>query len=441
MPRLLRPLYMQVLLGVIIGATRGFLDPELGTAMKPLGDVFVSLVHLLIAPLVFCTVSLGVARVSSLGHAGRIGLTALVYFLVVSTFALVFGLVVGTLVQPGAGLHIDPATLSMKGLERYQPHQGAASGFIDMLVHMLPSSFVAPFVDGDVIQVVVLAVAFGAVMSRMGDRVAPLTALIDSLAQVLFGLVAIVMRVAPLGAFGAISFTIGRYGLHALVSLGWLVGSMYAAALLFVVAVLGPISAWCGIGIFRLIAYIKTELLVVVGTASSEAVFPQLTAKLERLGCSETVVGLVLPTGYSFNLDGGQIYLSLAALFIAQAIGVHLGASQLVTLCLVMIVTSKGSAGVSGSAFIALAASLSATDFLPVAGIALVLGVDRFMSEARALTNVVGCTVATIVVAKLEGEFDLAQAREVLRQDRAGTLEALPGTGRASDTSSGCIHG
>jgi aerobic C4-dicarboxylate transport protein len=427
MRRIMRPIYIQVLLGVIIGATLGFVAPATATQMKPLGDLFVSLVHLLIAPLVFCTVSLGVARVSSLGHAGRIGLTALLYFLIASTFALLFGLAVGLLVQPGAGLNIDPSTLSMAGLDRFRPKEGAASGFIDMMLHMLPSNMVSPFVQGDVIQVVVLAVAFGAVMARLGERAQPLAAFIASLTQVLFGLVGIVMRVAPIGAFGAMAFTIGRYGITTLVSLGWLVGSMYVAALLFVIAVLGPVCAWCGIGIFRLIGYIKTELFIVLGTASSESVFPQLTEKLERLGCSKTVVGLVLPTGYSFNLDGGQIYLSLAALFIAQALGIHLSFGQMATLCGVMVITSKGSAGVSGSAFIALAASLSATDFLPVAGIALVLGVDRFMSEARALTNVIGCTVATIVVAKLEGEFDVARAREILSYPRdAAALRPRP---------------
>jgi aerobic C4-dicarboxylate transport protein len=412
--KFLKLLYVQVLLGVAIGALLGFVSPTWATAMKPLGEIFVSLIRLLIAPLVFCTVAMGIARVSNIGHAGRIGFTALIYFMVVSTFALAFGLAVGAVVQPGAGLHIDPASLSMAGLEKYKPTENPARGFIDMLMHLLPSNFVEPFVKGDVIQIVVLAVAFGAVLSGLGEGGKPVAAVIDSFTQVLFGLVRIVMRLAPIGAFGAIAFTVGRYGVDALISLGWLVGSMYVGSLLFVVVVLGAILAWCHLSIFSLLNYMKTELLIVLGTSTSESVFPQLTEKLEQLGCSKTVVGLVLPTSYSFNLDGGQIYLSLAAMFIAQALGIHLSFEDMATLGLIMVITSKGSAGVSGAAFIALAASLAATNILPIAGLALVLGVDRFMSEARALVNVIGCAVATIVVAKLEGDFDVAYAKAVL---------------------------
>jgi aerobic C4-dicarboxylate transport protein len=384
--------------------------------MKPLGDMFVGLVHLLIAPLVFCTVCMGIARVSNLGRAGRIAVTALVYFLIVSTFALVFGFLVGFIVQPGAGMHIDPATLSMKGLEQYQPTESAASSFIDMLLRCVPTNFFEAFLKGNVIQIVVLAVATGAVLSGLGDRGKPVAAFIDSLMQVLFRLVRLVTNLAPIGAFGAMSFTIGKYGIHTLVSLGWLVGAMYVASVLFVVFVLGFISAvWCRLNIFSIIGYIKTELLIVLGTSTSEAVFPQLTEKLERLGCSTAVVGLVLPTGYSFNLDGGQIYLSLGALFIAQALNIHLSAEQIITLSIVMVIVSKGSAGVSGAAFVALAASLASTNVLPIAGLALVLGVDRFMSEARALVNVIGCFVATIVVARWEGQLDMERARGIGR--------------------------
>ena len=413
--RILGALYVQVLIGVVIGSVLGFLAPQLATEMKPLGDTFIGLIHLLIGPLVFCTVSMGIARVSNLGQAGRIAVTALIYFLVVSTFALVFGFLVGTIVQPGAGMHIDPATLSMNGLEKYQTTGSTAGSFVDMLIRCVPTSFFEPFLRGDVIQIVVLAVATGAVLSGLGERAKPLTAVIDSFMQVLFRLVHLVMYLAPIGAFGAIAFTIGKYGVHTLISLGWLVGAMYVASALFVVLVLGFISAaWCKLSIFDILSYMKTELLIVFGTATSETVFPQLTEKLERLGCSRIAVGLVLPTGYSFNLDGGQIYLSLGALFIAQALNIHLGAEQLVTLCIVMVIVSKGSAGVSGAAFVALAASLASTNILPIAGLSLVLGVDRFMSAARALVNVIGCVVATIVVAKWEGEFDLVRARAVL---------------------------
>ncbi|MEA2729800.1 MAG: aerobic C4-dicarboxylate transport protein [Acetobacteraceae bacterium] len=413
--RIFGALYIQVLIGVVIGSVLGFLAPQLATEMKPLGDTFIGLIHLLIAPLVFCTVSMGVARVSNLGQAGRIAVKALIYFLVVSTFALVIGFLVGLIVQPGAGMHIDPATLSMKGLEKYQPTESSAGSFVDMLMRCVPTNFFEPFLKGDVIQIVVLAVATGAVLSGLGERARPVTAFIDSFMQVLFRLVRMVMYLAPIGAFGAIAFTIGKYGVHTLISLGWLVGAMYATSALFVVVVLGFISAaWCKLSIFDILSYIKTELLIVLGTSTSESVFPQLTEKLERLGCSRMAVGLVLPTGYSFNLDGGQIYLSLGAMFIAQALDIHLGAEQLVTLCIVMVIVSKGSAGVSGAAFVALAASLASTNILPIAGLGLVLGVDRFMSEARALVNVVGCFVATIVVAKWEGEFDLARARAVL---------------------------
>ena len=413
--RIFGALYVQVLIGVVIGSVLGFLAPQLATELKPLGDTFIGLIHLLIGPLVFCTVSMGIARVSNLGQAGRIAVTALIYFLVVSTFALVFGFLVGTIVQPGAGMHIDPATLSMNGLEKYQTTGSAAGSFVDMLIRCVPTNFFEPFLKGDVIQIVVLAVATGAVLSGLGERAKPLTAVIDSFMQVLFRLVRLVMYLAPIGAFGAIAFTIGKYGVHTLISLGWLVGAMYVASALFVVVVLGFISgAWCKLNIFDILSYMKTELLIVFGTSTSETVFPQLTEKLERLGCSRMAVGLVLPTGYSFNLDGGQIYLSLGALFIAQALNIHLGAEQLVTLCIVMVIVSKGSAGVSGAAFVALAASLASTNILPIAGLSLVLGVDRFMSAARALVNVIGCFVATIVVAKWEGEFDLVRARAVL---------------------------
>ena len=413
--RIFGALYVQVLIGVVIGSVLGFLAPQLATEMKPLGDTFIGLIHLLIGPLVFCTVSMGIARVSNLGQAGRIAATALIYFLVVSTFALVFGFLVGTIVQPGAGMHIDPATLSMNGLEKYRPTESTAGSFVDMMIRCVPTNFFEPFLKGDVIQIVVLAVAIGAVLSGLGERAKPLTAVIDSFMQVLFRLVRLVMYLAPIGAFGAIAFTIGKYGVHTLISLGWLVGAMYVASALFVVLVLGLISAaWCKLSIFDILSYMKTELLIVFGTATSETVFPQLTEKLERLGCSRIAVGLVLPTGYSFNLDGGQIYLSLGALFIAQALNIHLGAEQLVTLCIVMVIVSKGSAGVSGAAFVALAASLASTNILPIAGLSLVLGVDRFMSAARALVNVIGCFIATIVVAKWEGEFDLPRAKAVL---------------------------
>jgi len=421
--KIFKLLYVQVLIGVAIGALLGFYRPHIATEMKPLGDVFIGLIHLLIAPLVFCTVSMGVARVSNLGQAGRIAVTALIYFLVVSTFALFFGFLVGIIAQPGAGMHVDPATLSMKGLEKYKPTGSAAEGFVDMLVRCVPTNFFEPFLKGDVIQIVVLAVATGAVLSMLGDRVKPVTAFIDAFMAVLFKLVRMVMYLAPIGSFGAISFTIGKYGIHTIISLGWLVGSMYVSSVLFVIVVLGFISAvWCKLSIFSILSYMKTELLIVLGTSTSETVFPQLTEKLERMGCSRAVVGLVLPTGYSFNLDGGQIYLSLGALFISQALGIHLSIEQWVTLCIVMV----------GAAFVALAGSLASTNVLPIAGLALVLGVDRFISEARALVNVIGCFVATVVVARWEGQFDLEKARAVLA-DKDNYDNPTVAIGSASD--------
>jgi aerobic C4-dicarboxylate transport protein len=327
--------------------------------------------------------------------------------------------------------------------KRYRPAHDAAGGFAGILAHIVPTNFIEPFLHGEIIQIVVLAVATGAVLSGLGERGKPVSDFVDSFMQVLFGLVRLVMRIAPVGAFGAIAFSIGQYGIHTLVSLGSLVGSMYLASVLFVVVVLGLISAlWCRLSIFSLLGYFRTELLVVLGTSSSETVFPQLTEKLEALGCSPTVVGLVLPTGYSFNLDGGQIYLSLAALFIAQPLDIHLSVGQLASLCIAMLVTSKGSAGVSGAAIIVLAASLSATSALPVASLTLVLGADRFMSQARSLVNVIGCIVATIFVARREGDFDVARAKAVIagsasnrRERMSGGAEAAPGCASADPIS------
>jgi aerobic C4-dicarboxylate transport protein len=408
-----RSLYLQVLVAIGLGILLGYFYPAAGEAMKPFGDGFIRLIKMLIAPIIFCTVVTGIAGMEQMKQVGRTGGLALLYFEVVSTLALVIGLVIVNVVKPGAGMHVDAASLDAGALAQYTG-PGKMQGTTDFLLNVIPTSAFDAFARGDILQVLLFSVLFGFALHAFGGRGGIVFEFIDKLSHVLFGIVAIVMKVAPLGAFGAMAFTIGRYGIGTLLSLGQLMACFYLSCLLFVVGVLGLIARVHGFSIFRYLRYIREELLVVLGTSSSESVLPRMIAKLEALGVRKSVVGLVIPTGYSFNLDGTAIYLTMAAVFIAQATDTPLDLTQQLTLLAVLLLTSKGAAGVTGSGFIVLAATLSAVGHIPVAGLTLILGVDRFMSEARALTNLVGNGVATIVVGKWCGELDVRRLQEAL---------------------------
>jgi len=416
-------LYVQVLVAIALGVLVGWLRPGWGTALKPLGDGFVKLIKMLIAPIVFTTVVIGIAGMKDLRKAGRVGGKAVLYFEIVTTLALIIGLIMAHLVHPGSGIHASTASMDTAVLDKTlagtRPH-----GIVEHLLAVIPQSVGGAFVEGDVLQVLLLAVLFGIALAGIGERGAGVVHLLEQLSQVIFAVVAMVMKLAPLGAFGAMAFTIGKYGVGTLGSLAKLMGAFYATALIFVFLVLGAVMRAMGLSIVKLLRYIREELVIVLGTSSSESALPRLMEKLERLGCSPSVVRLVVPTGYSFNLDGTAIYLTMAALFVAQAMDVELTSGDELRLMVVLLLTSKGAAGVTGSGFVTLAATLSTTGSVPVAGITLLLGVDRFMSEARALTNLVGNAVATIVVSKWEKELDVEQARAVLE---AGVpLEAPP---------------
>jgi aerobic C4-dicarboxylate transport protein len=398
-------LYVQVLFAIIIGILLGYFKPETADAMRPLGDGFIKLVKLIIAPVIFLTVSTGIAGMSDLKRVGRVAGKALIYFLVFSTVALIVGIIVSHIVQPGSGLHVDPRTLDNKAVASYvsKAHDSTITGF---LMNIIPGSLAGPLVTGDILQVLFVSVLFGVALALVGELGKPVLNLLNALAHPVFKMVAILMRAAPIGAFGAMAFTIGRYGIHSVINLAALVGTFYATAVLFVLVVLGAVARYNGFSIVRLVRYIREELLLVLGTSSSEAALPSLMQKMERAGCSKSVVGLVVPTGYSFNLDGTNIYMTMAALFIAQACDIHLSWGDQILLLLVAMISSKGAAGVTGSGFITLAATLSVVPSLPLAGMTLILGVDRFMSECRALTNLVGNATACVVVARWEGQLD-----------------------------------
>ena len=406
-------LYVQVLVAIALGVLVGWMRPEWGVALKPLGDGFVKLIKMLIAPIVFTTVTVGIAGMKDLKKVGRVGGKAVLYFEIMTTVALVIGLAMAHLVHPGSGIHGSVANMDTSVLDKTlagpRPH-----GVVEHVLAIIPNSFVGAFVEGDVLQVLVLGVLMGTALAGLGERGAGVVKLLEQLSTGIFAVVGIVMRLAPLGAFGAMAFTIGKYGVGTLGSLAKLMGTFYATALLFVFVVLGLVMRSMGLSIVKLLKYLREELAIVLGTSSSESALPRLMDKLERLGCSTSVVRLVVPTGYSFNLDGTAIYLTMAALFVAQALDVDLSPGDEVRLMLVLLITSKGAAGVTGSGFVTLAATLSTTGSVPVAGITLLLGVDRFMSEARALTNIVGNAVATIVVARWEKELDLETAKAVL---------------------------
>lgn len=406
-------LYVQVLAAIVLGALIGHFNPQLGVALKPLGDAFIKLVKMIIAPVIFLTVATGIAHMKDLGKAGATAAKAFGYFLVVSSFALVVGLVVANTLQPGASMHVDPATLDPSKVKGYAAKAETLS-VVGFLMDIIPSSVVSPFSEGNILQVLFFAIPFGISLALLGERGAPALAVLDSLGQAVFRLVAIFMRAAPIGAFGAFAFTVGSYGLKSIQSLAGLVATFYATSLLFVLVVLGAIAAASGFSILKLIRYLKAELLLVLGASSSEAALPSLMEKLESAGAGKSVVGLVVPTGYSFNLDGTNIYMTLAALFIAQALGIQLDLGQQLLLLGVAMLSSKGAAGVTGAGFITLAATLQVVPTVPLAGMALILGVDRFMSECRSLTNFIGNAVATLVVARWEGQLDRDKLRAAL---------------------------
>jgi aerobic C4-dicarboxylate transport protein len=414
-------LYVQVLMAIAIGIALGVLYPAWGEAMKPLGDGFIKLIKMIIPVVIFCTVVSGISGMHDAKKVGRVGGKAILYFEVVSTFALLIGLVIANVVQPGAGFNVDPASIDARSISGYTS-QAEHQSTVDFVMHIIPDTVISAFVGGDVLQVLLIAILFGLSLSAMGSRGDSVRNGIDNVAQVIFKLLGLIMRAAPIGAFGAMAFTIGRYGIAALVPLLKLVAAFYLTAGLFVVVVLGLIARWVGVNIFRYIAYIKEELLIILGTSSSESVLPSLMQKLERMGCSKPVVGLVVPAGYSFNLDGTNIYMTMAALFVAQATNTDLTLTQELTLLGVAMITSKGAAGVTGSGFVTLAATIAVVPSIPIEGMALILGIDRFMSECRALTNFIGNGVATIFVARWENELDRQKMELAFaRRDTAAT--------------------
>ena len=417
-----KSLYVQVLTAIVIGVLLGHFYPSLGADMKPLGDGFIKLIKMIIAPIIFCTVVVGIAGMEDMKQVGKTGGLALLYFEIVSTIALVVGLVIVNVVQPGAGMHIDPSSLDTKGIAAYTA-PGKMQTTTEFLLSVIPSSAVDAFAKGDILQVLLFSVLFGFALHKFGGRGTLVFDFVEKSSHVLFGIVGIIMKAAPIGAFGAMAFTIGKYGVSSLLSLGKLMGTFYLTCLVFVFVVLGLIALIHGFSIWKFIKYIKEELFIVLGTSSSETVLPRMMAKMENLGVKKSVVGLVIPTGYSFNLDGTSIYLTMAAVFIAQATDTPMTLMQQLTLLAVLLLTSKGAAGVTGSGFIVLAATLSAVGGVPVAGLALILGIDRFMSEARALTNLVGNGVATVVIGKWTGDLDTAQLHQHLNNQVIDIIE------------------
>lgn len=420
--KLFSSLYFQVLLAITLGVFLGHVYPELGADMKPLGDGFVKLIKMIIAPVIFCTVVTGIAGMESMKAVGKTGAIALLYFEVVSTIALIIGLCVVNLLQPGAGMNVDPAALDASAISAYA-EQAKSQGIIAFLLDIIPGSVIGAFASGNILQVLLFAVLFGFSLHHIGEKGQIIFGVIDSFSKVIFGIINMIMRLAPVGAFGAMAFTIGKYGVGSLVQLGQLIACFYLTCLFFIFIVLCSIAKASGFSILRFISYIREELLIVLGTSSSESVLPRMLDKMEKLGCQKSVVGLVIPTGYSFNLDGTSIYLTMAAIFIAQATNTPLDLFQQITLLVVLLISSKGAAGVTGSGFIVLAATISAVGHLPLAGLALILGIDRFMSEARALTNLIGNGVATVVVAKYCKQLDEKKMDAVLG-GKVGQLEA-----------------
>jgi aerobic C4-dicarboxylate transport protein len=411
-----KSLYFQVLAAILGGVLLGHFYPQLGEQMKPLGDAFIKTIKMIIAPIIFCTVVHGIASMQDMRKVGRVGLKALVYFEVVTTLALIVGLIVSNTLQPGAGMNVDPTTIDTKSIQGFVAKSKEQST-LQFLMDIIPTTVVGAFAQGEILQVLFFAILFAFGLQALGQRGQALLGVIDQASHALFGVVGIIMKAAPLGAFGAMAFTIGKYGVATLLSLAKLMVAFYATCLIFIVVVLGAFAMLGGFNILKFIRYIKEELLIVLGTSSSESVLPRMIAKMENLGCEKSVVGLVIPTGYSFNLDGTCIYLTMAALFLAQATNTDLSVAQQLGIIGILLLTSKGAAGVTGSGFIVLAATLASVGTIPVASIALILGVDRFMSEARALTNLIGNGVATIVVSKWEGALDNDRLRQQLNNE------------------------
>jgi aerobic C4-dicarboxylate transport protein len=422
-----RILYIQVIIAIVIGVSLGYFYPDAGKAMKPLGDGFVALIKMMIAPAIFCTVVHGIASIGDMRKVGRIGLKTLLYFETVSTVALIIGLLVGELLHPGAGFNIDPATLDPKSVATYVT-RAKEDSFVGHLLAIIPASYFDSLAKGDLLQVLLVAILSGFAIANMGPTGEKIASGIDLAGKMFFRIIGMIVQVAPIGAFGAMAFTIGSFGLGALVNLGYLIFTFYLASLLFVLLVLGAIARAFGFSIIRFIGYIKDELLIVLGTSSSETVLPRMITKMEALGASKPVVGLVIPTGYSFNLDGTNIYMTLATLFLAQATNTHLTIGQMATVLAVAMLTSKGASGVTGAGFVTLAATLSIIPDIPITSLALIIGIDKFMSECRALTNLIGNGVATIVISRWEGELDTHKLHDAMLHpvDFGEEMERVP---------------
>jgi aerobic C4-dicarboxylate transport protein len=409
-------LYAQVLTAIVVAVILGHYYPTVAVDMKPLGDGFIKLIKMIIALVIFCTVVSGIAGMQDMKKVGRVGGKALLYFEVVSTIALLIGMLVGNFIAPGAGFNADPASLDAKAVAQYAG-KAKEQSIVEFGLNIIPNTVIDAFARGDILPVVLISLLFGYVLSRLGDRAKPVRDVIDAGSELMFGAINVIMRLAPIGAFGAMAFTVGRYGIGSLGPLLKLIGVFYLTSIIFVFGVLGSIAMWSGFSIWKFLVYIREEILIVLGTSSSDTVLPSLMAKLEGLGCSKPVVGLVVPTGYVFNTDGSSIYMTLAALFVAQATNTDLSLTQQIAIVAVAMLTSKGASGVTGASFIALVGTLSVVPAIPVAGMALILGIDRFMSEARALVNVIGNGVATIVISRWENEIDVERMRAVLNGD------------------------
>jgi aerobic C4-dicarboxylate transport protein len=421
-------LYVQVLIGIIAGVLVGHFFPDIGSQLKPLGDLFIKLIRMLLAPIIFASVVVGIARMNDLHEAGRVGVKAVLYFEVASTIALLVGLVIVNIVRPGSGMNIDPAHIDSSAIATYT-HAAQQHGTLDFLMSIVPNSIVGAFANGDILPIIFFSLLLAISLARLGPRTAPFVDMFDMFLQGMFGVVRIVMYVAPIGAFGGMAFTIAKYGIGTLASFGQLMGCLYLTCVIFVFVVLGVVMQICELSLWKFLRYIRDEIFIVLGTASTEAVLPQMLIKMEKLGCSRPVVGMVLPTGYTFNADGTAIYLTMAALFIAQAMNIPLTIWDQLLLLGVMLLTSKGSAGVAGAGFVALAATLATMHKVPVSGLVLLLGVDRFLNEARAVTNLIGNGVATIVVARWEGALDMDKARAMLNRTADTSIDALESTG------------
>lgn len=420
----LSQLYVQVLIGILLGIVLGYFAPNIGAQLKPLGDLFIKLIKMLLAPIIFASVVVGIARMNNVKEAGRVGVKAVLYFEIASTIALVIGLVVVNIFKPGVGLNIDPAQIDVSAIKTYTTAAAQQKGALDFIMGIIPTTIVGSFANGDMLQIIFFSILLAIAFAKLGPKGGPAVDLLDTFLHGMFGVVRIVMYVAPIGAFGGMAFTIGKYGIGVLFSYAQLIACLYLTSFIFVTLFLGFVMRMCGLSLWKYLVYIKNELFITLGTASTEAVLPQMMVKMERMGCSKPVVGMVLPTGYTFNADGTSIYLTMAAIFIAQAMNIDMSLWDQVVLLGILLLTSKGSAGVVGAGFVALAATLASMPKIPVAGLVLLLGVDRFLNEARAITNLIGNGVATIAVAKWEGELNMETARAVLN----GELVDVPVT-------------